>query len=318
MCTTKDCKKFFKEFDDKFLHNRTPQIQRDINTVLPLLEKRRNARAAGKAVPKASKKEQKAVKRLADEQLKVFKKFFTKNKKLDFDCIQSCFAKFANGELRQPPKAGDRPGEPNGPFYFYFAEFATLAIEGGFDAAIWTELLRTFVKTQEIFIEVYPPRGGAGPGGNPLDRPRRFKGPKVDKKKKKKLHDKYKKKSLKEILDCYQKNLKKANAQTIVAFAWPPRRERQALVAVSSRVDEVLGIAHELLRSGELTATKVRRWRAFGTALDGLRDLLVETAENDTGRTGWLGEISEAVPGILRGDVDDLEGPDRASSVFDS
>lgn len=312
MCNAKDCSAFFKEFDDKFLHKRTPQIQADITTILNQLTARRDARASGNAIPKNNKAQKQATKRLADEQLKIITKHFTKNKKLDLDCIQSCFAMFANGELRQPAKPGggnDRPGEPNGDFYFLFAEFATMAIEDGVDVAIWTELLRTFVKTQEIFIQVYPPRGG----GKNFGRPRRFKGPSIGVKAKKALHDKYKKKSAKELLDEYQKNLKKANKQVSVAFLWPGERERYALAIVNRRVDEIVMLARNLVRSDELTAMASERWRTFAGVIDLMRGYFIASAEPDTGRQGFLGEPSS---GNYRELIDDLTASGSAEDLI--
>ena len=56
----------------------------------------------------------------------------------------------------------DHIGEPRGDFYFLFAEFAFACVDSGIKKDEWEPLLRTFVKTQEIFIHVYRPAPGGG------------------------------------------------------------------------------------------------------------------------------------------------------------
>jgi hypothetical protein len=99
----------------------------------------------------------KAVKRLSDAQVKLFRGSFPDGTGgIDFTSFQSCFERFANGELRDPSLSGHVGfGEPNGGNYFLFAEFAFLCIELKLDEAVWTKALRTFVKTQEIFMHIY-------------------------------------------------------------------------------------------------------------------------------------------------------------------
>src|SRR5262249_1346530 len=72
--------------------------------------------------------------------------------------FQSCFEQFSNGELRL-----NRDGlrEPDGGFYFLFAEFAFFSMDSGIEVANWTTLLKPFVKTQEIFMHVYRPAPAA-------------------------------------------------------------------------------------------------------------------------------------------------------------
>lgn len=134
---------------------------------------------------------------------------------LDYDCIQTCFVSFANGELRGPATIN----EPNGPFFFYFAEFAFLAIEEGHHVDEWSKILRSYVKSQEVFLAVYPPIAlPAGAASVPrIHRPRGFAGPAVDEDKKDELHEKYKDLDVAELADEYKKNLDAANGQASVA-----------------------------------------------------------------------------------------------------
>ena len=62
-----------------------------------------------------------------------------------------------SGELRSPIAADQAKGvgEPNGDFFFLFAEFAFLCIASRIKPALWTNALRSFVKAQEIFMHVY-------------------------------------------------------------------------------------------------------------------------------------------------------------------
>lgn len=98
-----------------------------------------------------------AVKRLSDAQVKLFRESFPDGiGGIDFTAFQSCFERFANGELRDPSLPGHVGfGEPNGGNYFLFAEFAFTCIELKLEEPVWARALRTFVKTQEIFMHVY-------------------------------------------------------------------------------------------------------------------------------------------------------------------
>ncbi len=69
----------------------------------------------------------------------------------------------AKPPVRCRNKADPGEREPNGGFFYLFAEFAFLAIAESVSAPVWTKLLRTLVKTQEIFMNVYrPPTAGPG------------------------------------------------------------------------------------------------------------------------------------------------------------
>ena len=117
-----------------------------------------------------------AVKRLSTAQLELFRESFPQGASgIDFVSFQRVFERFANGELRDPSVY---PGfaEPNGGAVFLFAEFAFLCVERGIDADPWRQALRTFLKTQEIFMHVYrerpplvpPPVGAPLPTGSPV------------------------------------------------------------------------------------------------------------------------------------------------------
>lgn len=98
--------------------------------------------------------------RLSAAQLALYREYFPDGRGgIEFGGFQTCFERFANGELRSP-LAADRTkgvGEPNGGFFFLFAEFAFLCIVSSIDSGLWTEALRSFVKAQEIFMHVYRP-----------------------------------------------------------------------------------------------------------------------------------------------------------------
>ncbi len=116
-----------------------------------------------------------SVERLSKAQLELFREAFPNGQGgIDVRSFQRCFERFANGELRDPSVPGHVGfAEPNGGNYFLFAEFAFLCIDLSLEAAAWSEALKTFVKTQEIFMHVYrehprsppPAVGAAVPSG---------------------------------------------------------------------------------------------------------------------------------------------------------
>jgi hypothetical protein len=106
---------------------------------------------------------------LSTAQLNLFREFFPDGAGgINFDDFRLGFEQFANGELRDPAVPGKR--EPNGAFFFLFAEFAFLCVDSKINDADWRRLLRVFVQTQEIVIHIYrpaphraPPRVGEPP-----------------------------------------------------------------------------------------------------------------------------------------------------------
>ena len=115
------------------------------------------------SVPSANPAEERlriVARRLSDAQLALYRQCFPDGAGgINFPAFQRCFEQFANGELRRSDRRlqARGVGEPNGHFYFLFAEFAFLCIDSGINPAVWTQALRVFVMTQEIFMHVYRP-----------------------------------------------------------------------------------------------------------------------------------------------------------------
>jgi hypothetical protein len=105
------------------------------------------------------------IQRLSDAQVSLFRESFPDGQGgIDFRTFQRCFERFANGELRVPAVPGQLGfGEPNGGNFFLFAEFALLCVELKLAESVWAQALRTFVKTQEIFMHVYRERPASSP-----------------------------------------------------------------------------------------------------------------------------------------------------------
>lgn len=176
------CQSFFAQYDLRFLpgdpvfgipaHPNLDTVQRaqrtvDVEAVVPELLARRDRRAsealAGRAVPARPLPAgalRDSASRLSTGQLALFEEYFSDGRGgIDFDGYRVCFERFANGELRSPI-AADRAlgiGEPDGGFFFLFAEFAFLCVDSGIDTAPWTQALRSLVMAQEIFMHVYRP-----------------------------------------------------------------------------------------------------------------------------------------------------------------
>ncbi len=138
----------------------------------PLLIDRRNARATAATsgssgtVPAAAtvpSSHQPQTQRLSDLQLGLFREFMPNGSGgIEFDRARTCFEGFANGDLRSSINASI--AEPNGGFFFLFAEWAFLCVDSSIDVSDWTNLLRIFVMTQEMFIRVYrPPAASSSP-----------------------------------------------------------------------------------------------------------------------------------------------------------
>jgi OmpA family len=199
------CHSFFAQYDLRFLPgdpvfglpaypnlNAAQKAQRsaDVGAMVGELLARRDARTsaalagripAPKALPRGALRS--SALRLSAGQLALFREYFDDGRGgIEFGAFQRCFERFANGELRSPI-AADRAkgvGEPNGDFFFLFAEFAFLCIASRIEPALWTKALRAFVKAQEIFMHVYrpaavspPPAVGAPLPACPLDAQRR-------------------------------------------------------------------------------------------------------------------------------------------------
>ena len=98
--------------------------------------------------------------RLSAAQLALYREYFDDGRGgIDFRALRVCFERFANGQLRSPLAADQSKGvgEPNGDFFFLFAEFAFLCVASRIQPALWTQALRVFVGAQELFMHVYRP-----------------------------------------------------------------------------------------------------------------------------------------------------------------
>jgi hypothetical protein len=168
------CKEFFAEYDKRFnpedVRNNKDmtdeQKTRRIDAVEKLLDTlidRRDVRAEAARIGNKPKVDdlpdppaRDLIAHLSEAQLDLFRECFPDGAGgIDYGTVQDCFEKFANGELRNPDKPKER--EPDSGYYFLFAEFAFLALAESVNASEWAKLLRTFVKTQEIFINTYRP-----------------------------------------------------------------------------------------------------------------------------------------------------------------
>jgi len=78
---------------------------------------------------------------------------------IDFTGVEEAFEMFANGELRLqlPAPYLAWTTQPSSNFYFLFAELALLCVENGIDTGVWEPLIPALVRTQLIYVEVYPP-----------------------------------------------------------------------------------------------------------------------------------------------------------------
>ena len=83
----------------------------------------------------------------------------------------AAFECFANGALQVPDGESPLPGyincEPDSAFYYFFAEFAFMALEVGTKKRTWKHALNALVRTQEIYATAYRPYPGNPCGNNP-------------------------------------------------------------------------------------------------------------------------------------------------------
>lgn len=143
---------------------------------------------------------------LSNKQLELYKEFFLDKKgNFDYKKIQTCFELFNNGEIQGNKYPGNL--QPDSASEFLFAEFALQAIEYNIKSEIWSELLKTFVKTQQIFIQVYRPNGIKIPdlGDYRYSNFKYYK--QVGDKQKERLRKKYDYMSKEELEQAYSKNL---------------------------------------------------------------------------------------------------------------
>lgn len=143
----------------------------EVSAIAGILVSRLTARLNGASLPSLPAALDLSVGRLSEAQVALFRESFPDGAAgIDFQSFQRCFERFANGELRDPFVPGHPGlGEPDSGFYFLFAEFAFLCVDSNINKDIWLEALKTFVKTQEIFMHVYRERPERTPP--PVDDP---------------------------------------------------------------------------------------------------------------------------------------------------
>ncbi|MBL8861117.1 MAG: hypothetical protein JNK02_03815 [Planctomycetes bacterium] len=65
------------------------------------------------------------------------------------------FVHFASGLLRHDLGGGHWVCEPNGPYYFFFAEFAWAALEHGAGQELWPQILHGLISSQFLYVHTY-------------------------------------------------------------------------------------------------------------------------------------------------------------------
>jgi hypothetical protein len=226
-CTNEQCGKFFDELDRITIVSPPPtpmpELGRQVEVLRPLLRDRLTKRAGGNPLPGTNAEQQAAARTVADRFVALLKTHFPREPDppgIDLDCVQTCFVRFAYGELRTGATADPRgpAREPNGPGQFLFTEYALLVLELNLEPQrLWTALLRTFAKSNKVFIKAYPPQEG-GPGGT-IWRPREFRRPpELTDKERRRLHDEFQDVPQDEVEERFNDTLREANGQPSVAF----------------------------------------------------------------------------------------------------
>ncbi|MDN3015697.1 hypothetical protein PH210_05670 [Paenibacillus sp. BSR1-1] len=220
---------FFEEYENQFhpmlINNniqlskeektRRIQVINDVYTILlARLLKRGLASKEGGRIPKHTELPNAAIddiQYLSNKLLQLYKEFFNGfHDQSNFHRFHECYELFSNGEIRGTKYPGQ--GQPDSSDEFLFSEFAIQAIELNIDVEIWCELLKTFVKSQEIFIQVYRPKGIEVPTleDYTFSNFQYFK--QVSQNEKERLRKKYDKMSFYELIQAYSRNLLKAQS----------------------------------------------------------------------------------------------------------
>ena len=244
------CKKFFREYDRKFLSPPPvspfrPATTRAMAMLLSRIFGLREEAAQKGNDPDLSELQglidlaKGTIREFSKVQCELYEECFNDDSgELDVDAVQACFAAFANGETRDPDRPegfrGGRPGEPDGSFFFLFAEFALLAISCDIDKDKWMSLLPSLIKVQEIFIQVYEPANDA----TGTARERNRTGIRVTKERKEGLHEKYKDKDFEELIKCLKETLKRSRAQKVGQAPRPSDSKVSDEAEQSSRILE--------------------------------------------------------------------------------
>jgi outer membrane protein OmpA-like peptidoglycan-associated protein len=191
----RNCQTFFAQFDLRSLpatailgvpshpnvtdkQKRTEQVELVVKALVDRRDERAKKAADGKVmgarpVSKTTDPDlYAAVQALSTMQIDLFKEYLPGAAGgINFAGFKTCFERFANGQLRSPHPAfaGAGVGEPEGGFFFLFAEFAMLCYDTRIDWRTWEQALPSLIAPQEIFIHVYHPRPAAPPAiGAPL------------------------------------------------------------------------------------------------------------------------------------------------------
>ena len=185
----KNCQTFFAQFDLRSLpatailgipahpnvadkQKRTEQVELVVKALVDRRNERAKLAADGKVmgarpVSKTSQPDlHAAVQALSTMQLELFREYFGSARiPVSIPGFMTCFERFANGQLRSPHPAfaGAGVGEPEGGFFFLFAEFAMLCVDTRIDWRIWEQTLPSLIAPQEIFMHVYHPTPQAPP-----------------------------------------------------------------------------------------------------------------------------------------------------------
>jgi|GEM_PF-2693863 len=166
---------------------------------------------------------------LSARQLELYREFFPDGRGgIDYAGVQRAFERFDNGELQGNAYPGAL--QPDSASDFLFAEFALQAVHSGVEPDVWGELLKSFVKTQEIYIEVYRPPGVRPPRLGDYTFTNFRSERQIDEARKRRLRQRYDRMSLTELEAAYMSNLAKAQsaAQAFVGDAGiVPQQSRQ-------------------------------------------------------------------------------------------
>jgi outer membrane protein OmpA-like peptidoglycan-associated protein len=185
----RNCQTFFAQFDLRSLpatailgipahpnvadkQKRTEQVELVVKALVDRRDERAKKAADGKVmgarpVSKTTHPDlHAAVQALSTLQLELFREYLPGAAGgINWAGFMTCFERFANGQLRSPHPAfaGAGVGEPEGGFFFLFAEFAMLCFDTRIDWRTWEQALPSLIAPQEIFIHVYHPTPQAPP-----------------------------------------------------------------------------------------------------------------------------------------------------------
>ena len=135
------------------------QRRNDVRSIVAVLLATLAARAAaarGRPAPgPIPSPDAAALRRLSNAQIRLFLEAFPSlTSGASGVRFTRAFHQFANGELRAPD-VQPGVGEPDGQFFFLFAEFAFLCIARNESRSMWQRIVRRFLSGQEIFMHVY-------------------------------------------------------------------------------------------------------------------------------------------------------------------